>query len=200
MKTIIKTSVAFFLFAAIFSCSKETMKDPVTQSLNQSSTQTATNGVQVVHRIGDMYGGGIIVYLDSTGQHGLIAATKDQSTGIRWYSGKYVVTGATGTKIGTGLSNTNKIISKQGTTTGGYAARLCANLVLNGYDDWFLPSKGELNQIYKYRAKVPGLAATNYWSSTEYDANNAWDQEFGGGYKFADDKSFTIHVRAVRSF
>lgn len=51
-----------------------------------------------------------------------------------------------------------------------------------------------------HRSKVGGLDATNYWSSTEADMNNAYDQEFGGGFKFADDKSFTIHVRAVRSF
>ena len=68
------------------------------------------------------------------------------------------------------------------------------------FTDWFLPSKAELNQLYLHKNKVPGLAATNYWSSTEFDKNTANDQEFGGGFKFNDDKSFTIHVRAVRAF
>ncbi len=199
MKTIIKTGFAFVLFAAVASCTKENIRSTATQqSLSQSTSQTTTGEAFATLRIGASYGGGIIFYLDSTKQHGMVAAPADQSTGIRWYNGSYIATGAKGGAIGAGAGNTTKIVNKQG--AGNYAAKLCADLVLNGYSDWFLPSKQELQQLYKHRDKVPGLGATNYWSSTEYDANNAWDQEFGGGYKFADDKSFTIHVRAVRSF
>jgi len=200
MKTILTTSLAFLLFAAVTtSCTKESMKNPATPSLNEATSQAASTDAQLATlRIGDMHAGGIIFYLDSTKKHGLVAATKDQSTGIKWYNNVYVATGAKGTAIGTGASNTTKIVNKQG--SGKYAAKLCADLVLNGFSDWYLPSKQELNQLYKHKAKVTGLAATNYWSSSESDANNAWDQEFGGGFKFADDKSFTIHVRAVRSF
>ncbi|NRA10888.1 MAG: transposase [Crocinitomicaceae bacterium] len=36
--------------------------------------------------IGDTYQGGIIFYLDASGCHGLISATTDQSTGVRWYA------------------------------------------------------------------------------------------------------------------
>ncbi|WP_170971163.1 Lcl C-terminal domain-containing protein [Ilyomonas limi] len=197
MKAIIKTSLSFFLLLAVTSCTKERINSTATQSLNQTAT-AADASIQATLRIGDMHAGGIIFYLDSTKKHGLVAATKDQSSGIKWYNNTYIVTGAKGTIIGTGASNTTKIVNKQG--SGKYAAKLCADLVLNGFSDWYLPSKQELNQLYKHRSKVPGLAATNYWSSTESDTNNAWDQEFGGGFKFADDKSFTIHVRAVRSF
>ena len=203
MKTFIKASLAFLFFAAITtSCSKESMNTAATkQSTNQSASQ-ADDGVQTLHHVGEMFGGGIIFYLDSTKLHGLIAAPSDMtvngSTQIPWYNGSYVVTGAKGAAIGAGLKNTNKIVNVQGSGT--YAAKLCADLVLNGFSDWFLPSKKELNALYNHRAKVPGLNATNYWSSTESDANNAWDQVFDGGFKFADDKRFTIRVRAVRSF
>ena len=40
-----------------------------------------------VHFIGESYGGGIVFYVYDNGQHGLIAATADQSTGIQWYNG-----------------------------------------------------------------------------------------------------------------
>ncbi len=199
MKTIHKISYAFLLFATITSCTKESVTSTETQSVTEKTANEAIAGALVVHHIGDMFGGGVIFYLDATGNHGLIAATKDQSNGIKWYNNNYIVTGARGANIGTGASNTTTIISKQG-NSGSYAAKLCADLVTGGFSDWYLPSKKELNQLYKHRSKVPGLSATNYWSSTEMNANNAYDEEFGGGFQFADDKSFTIHVRAVRTF
>ncbi|MGN6617813.1 MAG: DUF1566 domain-containing protein [Ilyomonas sp.] len=195
MKKIIKISFAIFLFAAIASCTKETIK---TTALENQISTTADDAAKVTLHIGDMHAGGVIFYLDSTKKHGLIAAPKDQSAGIKWYNNKYVVTNATGAAIGTGKSNTNKIVNKQG--SGKYAAKLCADLVLNGHGDWYLPSKQELNQLYKQRSKVPGLQGTNYWSSTESNKQNAWDQVMAGGYKFADNKSFTLRVRAIRSF
>jgi len=58
----------------------------------------------------------------------LIAAQTDQSTGIQWYNGSYITTGARGTVVGTGLANTRKIIKAQG--AGSYAAKLCDELVI----------------------------------------------------------------------
>lgn len=196
MRTFTNTALAIVLSIAVVSCTKQDLNSTSNPFINESST--GNNG-QAVHQIGEKFGGGVIFYLDDTKQHGLIAATKDQSTGIKWYNNSYVLTGATATGINKGAGNTTKIVNKQG-NSGNYAAKLCADLVLNGFSDWYLPSKGELNQLYKQRSKVPNLSATNYWSSTESDINNAFDQEFGGGFTFADDKSFTIHVRAIRSF
>src|SRR6478609_7519345 len=97
MKTIIKTSFAFLLFAAIASCTKEDIKSSTTPSLNQTSTQAADGGVEAatVHHIGDAFGGGVIFYLDATGKHGLIAAKRDQGTGVRWYNNGYMLVGNT---------------------------------------------------------------------------------------------------------
>ena len=83
--------------------------------------------------IGQIYQGGIIVYVDSTGQHGLIAATEDQSSGIQWYNGTNILIGATGTAIGTGLTNTNAIIAAQG--SGSYAASIARAYNDGGYPD-----------------------------------------------------------------
>lgn len=102
------------------------------------------------------YQGGIVFYIDSTGEHGLVAAPTNQSNGIKWYNGAYFTTGATGKAVGTGLANTNQIILAQG-AGGSYAAKLCADLVIGAYSDWFLPSKDELNLMYH---KIgPGAAA-----------------------------------------
>jgi hypothetical protein len=191
MKTTTKLIAAFLLCTAL-SCTK---------SIDNKSTSASAGSVDMstqAHYIGQSFGGGIIIYLDSTKLHGLIAAKVDQGTNVSWYNGSYITTGAKGSKIGTGAANTSKIIAKQGSGT--YAAKLCRQYRGGGFSDWFLPSKAELSQVFTHRHKLTGLSTSNYWSSTESDQNNAYDQEFGGGFKFADDKSFTIHVRAVRSF
>ena len=150
--------------------------------------------------IGQPYQGGIIAYIDPTGQHGLIAATADQSTGIQWYDGDYISTGATGTAIGTGLTNTNAIIAAQG--SGSYAASIARDYNGGGYTDWFLPSKDELNQLYVNRAAIGGFGTNGYyWSSTETVVNLAWSQDFIViGYQSILNKYYAYSVRAVRAF
>lgn len=148
--------------------------------------------------IGQSYQGGIIFWLDGTGQHGLIAATTDQSTGIQWYNGTNTVTNAVRDGIGAGMYNTERIIANQ--STGSYAAQLCANYQGGGYGDWYLPSKYELNLLYAQRFAVGGFASAYYWSSTEDSSTNAWVQTFDDGYQGYTIKDFTGRVRAVRAF
>ena len=147
--------------------------------------------------IGQSYGGGIIFYLDGTGNHGLISATNDQSTGAPWGCLGTSIPG-TSTAIGTGQANTTLIVN--GCTTSGIAAQICNDLVLNGYSDWFLPSKDELNQMYLQKSVIGGFATYYYWSSSEYDAVNAWGQNFNYGAQGVFHKNDTFYVRAVRAF
>lgn len=149
--------------------------------------------------VGQTYGGGIIFYVDNTGQHGLISATQDQSAGIQWYNGGYFVTGSSGTGIGGGQLNTTNILSSQG--TGSYAAYI-ASQTANGYSDWFLPSKDELYLMYSnlFVKSLGNFAATVYWTSSEFDQNQAWALDLGKNSSYAYWKNNKANVRAIRKF
>ena len=147
--------------------------------------------------IGQDYQGGIIFYIDGTGQHGLISAPSDQSTGTQWGCEGISIPG-TSTAIGTGQVNTTAIVN--GCNQVGIAARVCDNLVLNGYSDWFLPSKDELNLMYAQKTAIGGFSSF-YWSSSEYGASSAWIQNFYKGAQDHGSKSdYGYYVRAVRAF
>jgi hypothetical protein len=159
--------------------------------------------------VGMEYQGGKIAYIlqsvdpgyDPKIPHGIIAATSDQGQ-IKWHNGSNTTTGATGTAMGTGLSNTNTIIASQMETATSYAAGLARAYAGGGYTDWYLPSKDELNKLYLNRVAIGGFAANNYWSSTEFGNDRAWRQNFSSGSGYQSDylKNFTFYVRAIRAF
>jgi hypothetical protein len=88
------------------------------------------------------------------------------------------------------------------------AIQLCSNLVLGGRSDWYLPSKEELNLMYKnigFGAAgalkgVGGFASNYYWSSSDSSSDYAWNQGFNNGDQDSDTKNYTLYVRAVRAF
>lgn len=154
--------------------------------------------------IGQHYGGGIIFWIDSSGQHGLIASTSDTSyLTIKWSDRYYPKTGATGTAVGTGAANTQKIIAVQGRTYN-YAALVCANYRGGGYSDWFLPSKDELFLLYKQKNVVGGFIRGGYWSSSEFPSqfvnSLAWQQYFYSDLATLSHKDRVDGVRAIRAF
>jgi hypothetical protein len=149
--------------------------------------------------IGQSYGGGIIFYIDGSGVHGLIAATSDQSTGAEWGCDFIPIPG-TETAIGTGQANTTAIVI--GCTTSGIAAQICDALDLNGYTDWFLPSKDEINQMYIHKDVIGGFGDNYYWCSSENhgETPTAYYDHFDHGGQGWTNKYNSYHVRAVRAF
>ena len=175
---------------------------------------TASGGGTISHTIGESYGGGIVFYVYDNGQHGLIAATSDQGSGIRWNGGSNKNTRARADGVGAGLKNTAIIIGVQASTISptydgnAFAATVCNEYTVTAttggitttYGDWYLPSKYELNLMYNAKSSIGGFANVYYWSSTENDAGNAWIQYLVSGEQITYGKADLFNVRAIRAF
>ena len=160
--------------------------------------------------IGQKHEGGIIFYIDDSGQHGLIAAPFDQAyREAEWGCRGVDIIGASDTVIGTGLQNTLDIIDALNQnlpcTPENAAALLCFNLSIDGFSDWYLPSSDELEQIYENREIIGGFGDDFYWSSSELNYN--WTRVRWFGPIEADLSELNLSgkggqwsVRAVRSF
>ncbi len=154
------------------------------------------------HYIGEHFGGGIIFYLNQSGNHGLIAAPADLEEPASW-SRKDTLNKAKNTAIGAGAGNSYRIVKTQGYPVyeeDTYAALECMEFMLNGYQDWYLPSKDELNELYKQQNIIGGFRPYSYWSSSEKDVSTAWFQNFSNGQQLLEIKTAGYALRPVRRF
>ena len=166
------------------------------------------------HYVGELYGGGVVFWVDHTGQHGLIVSMVDLSTGLAWSNISTTLIGTT--NDWDGANNTTAITGQGGHTSS--AAKLCEDYInadysTGTYSDWYLPSLTELNHVWNNFYEVQKaltidgngtttpLVRTRYWSSWEYNYKNAWHFEFYYSTTDAYNKLATgCYVRAVRAF
>jgi len=93
----------------------------------------------------------------------------------------------TNTSIGSGRANTSSIINLLNSNRErGCVAQICAGLTINGFNDWFLPSRDELNLMYQnLDQRGYGGFKEDWYMSSSVDARNSsgsiWDQHFGHG-------------------
>lgn len=121
-------------------------------------------------------------------------------TAVRWGNAG-TNTGATSTT--NGLSNTNTLLGYSAANT--VAAHVCGDLTADGYDDWHLPSKDELNVLRVNRTAIGNFSTSSayptgyYWSSTQATNDEAWHQLFTNGGQYQSWKEEAQHVRCVRT-
>jgi hypothetical protein len=195
---------------------KLTLPDSVTEIGADAFSGTKLTGLdysdgekrhkQGIYRIGETGpGGGVVFYDKGEKLDGwrYLEATPGDLGEAKWGAYNKYVSG-TGTDIGTGQKNTQIIVAflnQAGET--GCAAQMCDAYSLNGKDDWFLPSKDELNQMYLSGLKEQGLGGFKdgwRWSSSAYRNYYAWYQNCSDGFQLANLKNFTAYVRGVRAF
>ena len=159
-----------------------------------------------IPQVGDQVHGGIVFYVDETGQHGLVTAMEDLVGTYIWGCQGTSISGADGQGIGTGYQNTLDIV--EGCSETNTAAFNALNSTVSGYTDWYLPSKDELIEIYNTigngspEGNIGGFSSfINYWSSSEDVNFKAWYFNFSNGNAdYYYSKNSTYKVRVIRSF
>ena len=159
--------------------------------------------------------GGLIFYVDTEDEHTWtyleVAPASTEWTDKEWGDhGTEIGADAALTGIGDGQAATTAIVQHlaDNTSETDRAAQLCDALSHNGFEDWFLPSKDELNAIWDNlvnngsggNSGVGGFANYYYWSSSELDSSEAWAQYFDDGIQTSGNKYYDTRVRAVRAF
>jgi hypothetical protein len=161
------------------------------------------NGAVVADFYGLYYQGGIIFYVDASDGSGFVSATEDQSMGADWGCSGTNLPGAEGLNLGDGEQNTLDILANCADPD--IAAEICSLLDLNGYDDWFLPSIGELQtmrlRIGQAADNIGGFVNDWYYSSSETNTNSVYAQLFTDGFVANNrGKGESDPIRAIRAF
>lgn len=191
--------------------SDATSHTPVLTLCGGVPTWSSTACGSKIYTIGDTGpAGGIVFYVTDGGRHGLEAAPTDFTGFYQWGCFKVSTTGpipgdtdfvdgADGTAIGTGPQNTADIVV--GCEEEGIAAKVAHNYWLNGFHDWFLPSKDELALLCQQQASVGGFASEEYWTSTETTETSAAVQHFGQPCDQGNEAKYESNrIRFIRQF
>ncbi len=136
---------------------------------NNKDIHTDSEGIGIIGFNASL--GGYVFYVTPDGNHGLVAATQDQSALSEWYMAQDVISNP---------ANHDTVGRK--------------------FTDWRLPTKYELNLIYSQKSAIDGFESKYYWSSVENGYNSAWLQNFANGAQLYGPKGGTYCVRAVRTF
>jgi hypothetical protein len=187
------------------------------------------------YALGDIGPGGGLVFLISGGKTYEMApktwsgTSNDDTPRLTWCSDTSSdITGAVGTAVGTGSSNTTAMLALPCTSGAGVSARAYRG---GGYTDWFLPSKDELNAMCNYSRNptspaaqdvscfvtAPGTAQNAafassdfgfsndvlfgiYWSSSQHTPTHTWLLAMESGASGDDAKFNAWRVRPIRAF
>ena len=207
--------VSFFFFS---SCDDNEIQGCVDYyACNYNNSATSDDGTceyaeqgydcdgNIIAEIGDEFQGGILFYINETGEHGLISAIEDIGD-YPWGCYETNLNYADGQVIGSGLQNSLDIVL--GCSDRPIAASEALAYECEGYSDWYLPSKLELFEMYltigpqTNFSDISMLSDTAYWSSTKANSTTAWfvyfDINFGSSGSTSRINDYK--VRPIRSF
>jgi hypothetical protein len=170
-------------------------------------------------KVGEVYDGGFVFWVDASGEHGLMASLDDLDggSGVPFSNVNSTLIGSGAQSMTDGTTNTTAITDQAGHSTS--AASLCSNYNGGGHTDWYLPSIRELNMLFSVDAVMDDILdndgdpttnglrqesnspfAGRYWSSTESSSSYAYCFLSYLNYNQQFTKLSVAGVRAVRKF
>jgi hypothetical protein len=156
------------------------------ESSGGGSGSSGSSNTLTTHSVGESYGGGVVIWVNQSGTHGIIVETQDQCNSCNWYEAEDAIS-----------NNANHST----------AGKL--------YTDWKLPTLNELSILYSQNAFVGGLSSVKYWSSKQgfnyyndfnilyqngYNTRFYVDFSSGGVTGFSLPDINTYSVRSIRYF
>lgn len=202
MKRLLSSPLSIFFLLVISSCSGDDAN--TNENPNPQPDSTLELG-------GTGPGGGLIFYMDSDGHGYEMGGTLGTA---KWQDienlGQAINIAGLGTAVGIGEANTTLIVSTLG--SGNYAAKICADYSHGGFDDWFLPSRDEVKEMYNFFDTCDCVSMEpidNYWSSSQgTNAGTAWNTNFMvnihttqfDNWTFELQKNQEVFVKPIRKF
>ena len=172
----------------------------------------SNTAISTTYEVGDYAQGGVVFYVDETGEHGLVCGTNNFGP-HPWTSGSYYRMDAIADGVYAGKMNTAIIVANVGYNGGNwYAANGCSTWSNSGpveFGDWYLPANWELQEMYNNKEIINSTSIANggeafvdeyYWNSTELGTDYAYARHMGTGTSNFREKHLEYVYRPIRSF
>ncbi|MDR0909504.1 MAG: hypothetical protein LBM77_07025 [Spirochaetaceae bacterium] len=159
------------------------------------------------YKIGDTGPAGGIIFYDkgnkSSGWQYMEAAPEETERQVVWGGDWRNEVKGTKTDVGTGKENTRLIVDSFTNNGLTGAATQCEDLIFNNFDDWFLPSTGELSLIYRMLKSnnLGNFRNDKYWSSSDWNGDTrTYYINFADGIRGGAERENVLYVRPIRQF
>jgi len=214
-KIITLTYLSLFLASCGITTGPSLISQPVVLPTPTPTATPAPSPTPVF--VGSCYGGGVVFYVNTipnaaVGNQGLVAALNDVSASTyAWDTSGTLTLAGTSLSLFTGASNTTLLLATADGLAGNMQAASMAHAYTDGtYNDWYLPSQGEIallkaqagttSNLFTNCSGTNPLSASVYWSSSQYDTGDASYVSFSNGVVYVGPLSTSYSVRAIRAY